>query len=64
MIDRSGSCAITSLFVGNIDLSLILLLEDMCYIANVGDSRAIMSGDGGNYIIELSTDHKPNSESE
>lgn len=31
--ERSGSCAVISLIVG-----------DMCYIANVGDSRAIMSG--------------------
>lgn len=34
--ERSGSCAIVSLVVG-----------DTCYIANVGDSRAVMSGKNG-----------------
>ena len=53
MLDRSGSCAITCLFV-----------DDMCYIANVGDSRALMSGYGGQYIVNLSRDHKPNDEKE
>ena len=36
IIDKSGSCAIVALIV-----------EDMCYIANVGDSRAIMSSEQG-----------------
>jgi len=36
----------------------------MVYIANVGDSRALMSADGGTYNIELSRDHKPNDELE
>lgn len=34
--ERSGSCAIVSLIVG-----------DICYIANVGDSRAVMSAQSG-----------------
>jgi protein phosphatase 2C family protein 2/3 len=52
-IDRSGSCAIICLIVG-----------DMCYVANVGDSRAIMSVDGGEKILLLSKDHKPESDDE
>jgi len=32
IIDKSGSCAIVALIV-----------EDICYIANVGDSRAVIS---------------------
>ena len=47
-VDRSGSCAVIALIVG-----------DMCYLANVGDSRAIMSVDGGEKILLLSRDHKP-----
>lgn len=36
----------------------------MCYVANVGDSRALMSVDGGEKILLLSKDHKPEEESE
>lgn len=37
-----------------------LLIEgDMCYCANVGDSRAILSGEYGKKIFPLSRDHKP-----
>jgi serine/threonine protein phosphatase PrpC len=35
-------------------------VDDICYIANVGDSRAVMSKNGGKDIVELTTDHKPN----
>ena len=31
----------------------------MCYISNVGDSRAIMSGNLGKKLFPLSRDHKP-----
>lgn len=48
VIDRSGSCAIVILIVG-----------DMCYSANVGDSRAIISINGGQIVMPLSRDHKP-----
>lgn len=47
-IDRSGSCAI-----------IVLIIDEMCYVANTGDSRACMSADGGEKIFVLSNDHKP-----
>lgn len=53
VIDKSGSCAIVVLVVG-----------EMCYIANVGDSRALLSLDGGDKTIALSNDHKPTEEGE
>jgi protein phosphatase 2C family protein 2/3 len=49
-IDISGSCLTMSLFC-----------EDMCYIANLGDSRIIMSKNNGENIQQLTTDHKPES---
>jgi len=36
----------------------------MCYTANVGDSRAVMSLERGKNILNLSRDHKPNDEEE
>ena len=36
----------------------------MCYVANVGDSRCIMSADGGRKVLALSQDHKPNDANE
>ena len=48
MLDKSGSCAIVA-----------LLMEKRVFVVNVGDSRAIMSYDGGNFCANLSIDHKP-----
>lgn len=53
MLDKSGSCAIVA-----------LLVEKRVFIVNVGDSRAIMSYDGGNFAGNLSMDHKPNDDME
>ena len=46
--DYSDSCAI-----------VILIIDDMCYTINLGDSRAIYSYDNGNRFYQLSRDHKP-----
>jgi protein phosphatase 2C family protein 2/3 len=51
--ENSGSCAVVCLFIDN-----------MCYIANLGDSRAIISYKDGKNIKALTTDHKPNEENE
>ncbi len=53
VIEKSGSCAI-----------VVLIVEDMCYVANVGDSRALLSGENGKRIFPLSRDHKPTDEME
>ena len=53
ILNRSGSCAI-----------VVVIVEDMCYVANVGDSRAVLSGDEGNRVFALSRDHKPLDENE
>ena len=53
LYDKSGSCAIIALIIDNI-----------CYIANVGDSRALISLNKGKDIRVLTTDHKPNEEHE
>eukprot|EP01017_Pseudomicrothorax_dubius_P011488 TRINITY_DN142_c0_g1_i1.p1 TRINITY_DN142_c0_g1~~TRINITY_DN142_c0_g1_i1.p1 ORF type:complete len:526 (-),score=65.45 TRINITY_DN142_c0_g1_i1:47-1624(-) len=45
--ERSGSCALVALFMG-----------DFCYVANVGDSRAVLSCSGGR-VVDMSRDHKP-----
>ncbi|CAD8160352.1 unnamed protein product [Paramecium pentaurelia] len=46
--ERSGSCAIVALLVG-----------DVCYVANVGDSRAVLCGGNNKSALPLSRDHKP-----
>lgn len=53
ILEKSGSCAI-----------VVMIVEDMCYVANVGDSRAVMSQDKGSKIFPLSKDHKPEEEDE
>lgn len=39
-------------------------MDKNVYIANVGDSRAIMSADFGDKVYILTTDHKPTDENE
>jgi len=36
----------------------------MCYVANVGDSRAILSSEKGKVVTNISRDHKPEDEIE
>lgn len=51
--DRSGSCAI-----------VVLVVDMEVYVANVGDSRAIMSADQGKKLFLLSRDHRPSEDYE
>ena len=52
-LDASGSCAI-----------VVLIIENRVYIANVGDSRAILSAKNGTKFYPLSRDHRPGDEKE
>jgi protein phosphatase 2C family protein 2/3 len=47
--DRSGGCA-----------NIVIIIKDICYVANVGNSRAVLSCERGLRLHELSQDHKPN----
>ena len=51
--DRSGSCAL-----------FVMMVNKRCYVANVGDSRAILSSHNGNIIYNVTKDHKPNMNTE
>lgn len=51
--DKSGSCAL-----------VCIILNDVCYVANLGDSRAILSENSSQKISLLTKDHKPNDPNE
>lgn len=51
--DKSGSCALVT-----------VIADKTIFVANVGDSRAIMSNNFGTEIVQLTEDHKPNRKSE
>ena len=53
LLDTSGSCAI-----------IILVINDTCYIVNLGDSRALYSYNDGKKFYQISRDHKPNDQTE
>lgn len=52
-MEKSGSCAI-----------VVIIVDEMCYVANVGDSRAVLSSNEGRKIYALSRDHKPSDDLE
>ena len=49
LADKSGSCAVISLIV-----------NDILYSINLGDSRALYSRDSGKEFYQITRDHKPN----
>ena len=53
IIDKSGSCAL-----------IMLIIDSKTYIANVGDSRCLLSLNNGTKYIVVTEDHKPNNEKE
>ena len=38
---------------------VLMMVDEICYLINVGDSRGVMSAGGGRYSVEISKDHKP-----
>lgn len=52
-VEKSGSCAL-----------VILIYEERMFIANLGDSRAVMSYKNGERIVQVTNDHKPNNPEE
>lgn len=52
-LDCSGSCAV-----------VLMVLDNILYFMNVGDSRGILSQRGGSRIVQCTRDHKPQRDSE
>ena len=53
LIDKSGSCAL-----------IMLIIDNLLFSINLGDSRALYSYDSGKYLLQITRDHKPNDEVE
>ena len=53
LLDKSGSCAL-----------IMLILNNILYSINLGDSRALYSYDTGRCLLQITRDHKPNDEIE
>ena len=53
LLDKSGSCAL-----------VMLIINDILFSINLGDSRALYSYDTGNFKYQITRDHKPNDDVE
>ena len=53
LLDKSGSCALSALIV-----------DDYCFVTNLGDSRGLYSFDTGKQLFQITRDHKPNDSTE
>lgn len=53
LLDKSGSCALSA-----------LIIDDFCFIINLGDSRGLYSFDSGKQLFQVTRDHKPNDNTE
>jgi protein phosphatase PTC2/3 len=51
--DNSGSCAL-----------VLFIYQDVCYVANLGDSRAILTSENNKKFYQITKDHKPSNPSE
>jgi hypothetical protein len=49
LVDKSGSCALVA-----------LIINDILYAINLGDCRALFSTNSGEYLYQITRDHKPN----
>ena len=49
LVDKSGSCALVA-----------LIINDILYAINLGDSRALFSTGSGANLYQITRDHKPN----
>ena len=51
--DGSGSCAL-----------VVFIYNGTCYVANLGDSRAVLVSDNGQKCYQITKDHKPSNPDE
>lgn len=38
---------------------VVLIVDTICYVANLGDSRAVLASDSGRAVYQITKDHKP-----
>ena len=51
--DKSGCCVL-----------VVIIIKDICYTANIGDSRALLSQMNSTKINQITKDHRPNQNEE